>query len=274
MPSVPMAYADPSGQIAAMKNRTLPVLAILASTIFPILPAHAQNAPDGQWHYLVQPYAMFPNMKGETGIADLPPVHVDEDPQDIFDNLRMGAMLYLEAQNDRWTFSSDVLFMELGSDISTDGILTDGDVDVSQVGWELAAMRRLTPNFELGLGLTYNQIDVDVELTIDLPGPIGPNEVSGGLEEDWIDPTIVARFTYPISDKWFLQARGNIGGFGVGSDLMWQVMADVGYRPSEKWFFSFGYRIIDIDFEDGSGTDRFVYDMQTFGPVLKLGFSF
>lgn len=257
-----------------MKTRAATFLALLASSAFCATPVHAQNAPDGRWHYLVQPYAMFPNMRGETGIANLPLLSVDEDPSDIFENLQMGAMLYLEAQNDQWTFSSDVLFMDLGSDISTDGVITDGGVDISQIGWELAAMRRLTPNFELGLGLTYNQIDVDFDLTLDLPGPIGPNEVSGGLEEDWIDPTIVARATWPINDKWFFQARGNIGGFGVGSDLMWQVMADVGYRPSEKWFFTFGYRLIDIDFEDGSGIDRFVYDMQTFGLVTRIGFRF
>jgi hypothetical protein len=94
------------------------------------------------------------------------------------------------------------------------------------------------------------------------------------LEEDWIDPSVVMRATLPINDQWFFQARGNIGGFGVGSELMWQVMADFGYRPSEKWFVTFGYRIIDMDFEDGSGPDRFVYDMQTFGPVARIGFLF
>jgi hypothetical protein len=246
--------------------------ALMACAMSSSLPAQAQNA-DGRWHYLIQPYAMFPNMKGETGIADVPTIPVDEDPQDIFDNLQMGAMLYLEAQNDRWTFSSDVLFMDLGSDFSSDGQITslDGDVDVSQIGWELAAMRHIVPNFELGLGLTYNQIDVDVEATFSTP--MGSTVYDTGLEEDWIDPTIVARITFPINDKWSVQARGNIGGFGVGSDLMWQVQADVNFRPSESWFLTFGYRIIDIDYDNGSGLDRFVYDMQTFGPVLKVGFN-
>ena len=61
---------------------------------------------------------MFPNMKGETGIRNLPPVHIDESPSDIFENLQMGAMFYAEAQNDRWTFSTDTLYMNLGSDMS------------------------------------------------------------------------------------------------------------------------------------------------------------
>ena len=236
--------------------------------------AFAQGAADGGWHYLIQPYAMFPNMKGETGIGNLPPVGVDEDPSDIFDNLQMGAMLFAEARNDSWAFSSDVLYMDLGSDIVSDGpLVLGGEADVSQLGWELAAMRRLTPWFELGLAATYNRIDADVD--IDFAGIVGPAfTVSGGLTEEWIDPSVVMRATFEFGDKWFLQARGNIGGFGVGSDLMWQIQADVGYRMSDRWQFSFGYRVIDIDYDQGSGTGRFIYDMQTFGPVLKLGISF
>jgi hypothetical protein len=271
-----MALGASWAQIAGMRKvSTATWVAGLAPWLLSGLPAFAQNAPDGQWHFLAQPYAMFPNMKGETGIADLPAVPVDEDPQDIFDHLQMGAMLYLEARNDQWTFSSDLLYMDLGADIGGGDppTLVNGEVDVSQVGWELAAMRRLTPWFELGLGLTYNQVDVDTDLTFNLP-IVGPTDRSGGLEENWIDPTIVMRGTWPLNDKWFVQARANVGGFGVGSDLMWQVMADVGYRPSEKWSLSFGYRVIDIDYENGSGPDRFVYDMQTFGPQLKLGINF
>jgi len=255
-------------------SRIVCIAALTAAALTSGRTAEAQDAPDGRWHYLIQPYAMFPNMKGETGVAGLQPIHVDEDPQDIFDNLQMGAMFYAEARNDDWTFSTDLLYMDLGSGHSIDepGFIEDVDVSVAQLGWELAAMRRLTPNFELGLGLTYNQIDVDIDIAVGLPGP--PSQLSVGGKEEWFDPTIVARATWPLDDHWFIQARGNVGGFGVGSDLMWQIMADVGYRPSEKWFFSFGYRVIDFDYDQGSGLDRFVYDMQTFGPVLRLGFNF
>jgi hypothetical protein len=254
-----------------MKVRTaIPwlLLAVMAS-------ARAQDAPDGGWHFLVEPYAMFPNMKGETGVGNLPPVHVDEDPQDIFDNLQMGAMLFFEARDDRWAFSSDLLYMDLEADLEPGALIEGGKAGVSQLGWELAALRRLSPWFELGLGLTYNQIDADVE--IDVLAIIGPNyTLSGGLTQEWVDPTVVARATFPFSEKWFFQARVNVGGFGIGSasELQWQLQADVGYRPAEKWRFIFGYRVIDFDYDHGSGSDRFVYDMQTFGPVLRLGYSF
>jgi hypothetical protein len=237
------------------------LLAALAST------ARAQEPPDDGWHFLVEPYVMFPNMKGETGIGDLPPLHVDEDPQDIFDNLQMGAMLFLEARNDSWALSSDVLYMSLESDVTPGVVVNDGHVEVSQLGWELAALRRVTPWFELGLGLTYNQIDAGVEIETALLS------FESDMTEEWIDPTIVARAALPFGDRWFFQARANLGGFGVGSELMWQLQADVGYR-SARWRFSFGYRVIDIDYDQGRDSGRFVYDVRTFGPVLRLGYSF
>src|SRR5688572_19680851 len=237
------------------------------STFSPAAPAQ-----DGGWHYLVQPYLMFPNMKGEAGIADLPPAPVDEDPSDIFENLQMGAMLYAEARNDQWMLSSDVLYMSLEADIAAGRLVSGGNVEVSQLGWELAAMRRFNQWFELGLGVTYNEIDADVSIFIDTP--FGTISRAAGMNEEWIDPSVLTRVTFPINDRWFFQARANLGGFGVGSDLMWQLQTDLGYRHSERLLFSFGYRIIDVDYDQGSGLDRFVYDMQTFGPVLKFGFNF
>jgi len=266
-----MARVLVGAQILVMRLRIVVPWLLLAATAGT---AHAQDAPDGGWHFLIEPYAMFPNMKGDTGIGDLPPVHVDQDPQDIFENLQMGAMLFFEARNENWAFSSDVLYMDLGADIEGGTLLDDGSVDVSQLGWELAALRRLSPWFELGLGATYNQVDAGVKLDVQNPLTGQTSRVSFGMTEEWIDPTVVARATLPFGDQWFFQARANLGGFGVGSDLVWQLQADVGYRSSDKWRFTFGYRVIDIDYDHGSGADRFVYDMQTFGPVLRLGYSF
>jgi hypothetical protein len=235
--------------------------------------AGSAQAQEGGWRYLVEPYLMLPNMRGDAGVGNLPPAHVDENPGDIFDNLQFGAMLFFEARNDRWAFSSDVLFMDLESDIQG-ALSAGGKAGISQLGWELAVLRRVAPWCEVGFGLTYNEIDADVRLDFILPG--GSTSVSSGLTEDWIDPNLVARATWPLGDKWFFQARANIGGFGIGSgsELFWQLQADLGYRPSEKWQFVFGYRLIDTDYDQGSGAERFIYDMQNFGPVLKLGYSF
>jgi hypothetical protein len=90
----------------------------------------------------------------------------------------------------------------------------------------------------------------------------------------WFDPLIVARFTAPLESKWKLGIRGDVGGFGVGSDFTWQVFPFVGYRFSNLFEISGGYRALGMDYNTGSGDDYFLYDMVTFGPQLGLVFHF
>lgn len=245
------------------------LVVIAASTS---LSARAQADPEDGWGFLIAPYAMFPNMKGETGVGTLPNVAVDENPGDIFSNLQFGAMLYAEAHTPAWAVSSDVIYMDLEAEVAPDSQVIDGKAGVRQLGWELAAMYRLSSWLELGLAATYNKIDADVDIVISAL-PNAP-AISGGLDEEWIDPSIVARAVAPLGEKWQFQARANIGGFGVGSEMFYQLQLDLVYALSDRWQFGLGYRYIDVDFEDGSGADRFVYDMRTFGPVLKFGFAF
>jgi hypothetical protein len=68
--------------------------------------------------------------------------------------------------------------------------------------------------------------------------------------------------------------RLDAGGFGIGSDFTWQLQANVGYRFSELFQTTLGYRYIGIDYDNGEGTDSFVYDVDTYGFVLRLGFNF
>ena len=64
-----------------------------------------------------------------------------------------------------------------------------------------------------------------------------------------------------------------IGGFGIASDFAWQLQAYFGYRISRISQLSIGYRAIGTDYQKGSGSNRFLYDVTTFGPVFRFGFN-
>src|SRR4030095_13431237 len=113
-------------------------------------------APDttlekSKWDFLLEPYIMFPNMHGTTGLGGLPNAQVDENPGDIFKNLQFGAMLYAEAIKGFWTVSSDLTYMKLKSDVNIKNGIVSGTAEIKQLAWELAVMRKLAPLFELGL---------------------------------------------------------------------------------------------------------------------------
>ena len=85
---------------------------------------------------------------------------------------------------------------------------------------------------------------------------------------------LVARLKLPDSGKWLVQHRGDIAGFGVGSGLTWQIQAYGGYTFSDLFQVTAGYRALGIDYGTGADQDRFLYDITTFGPVLRVGFNF
>ena len=235
--------------------------------------ARAQSAADDQWHFRVEPYLMLPNMSGTVGLGNLPNVPVDSTPSDVFSHIQFGAMLYAEAHNGDWAFSSDFTYMKLAQSGETGPVIAYARVTVEQLAWELAALRRLSAWFELGLAAQLNSIQSELNVKI--------NSLGGGttardlkMTENWADPSILARATVPLSDRWYLQGRFNVGGFDVGSSFYYQAQVYAGYRISNLMEASFGYRVIGADYEHGSGNDRFLYHVTTFGPVARFAFNF
>ena len=70
------------------------------------------------------------------------------------------------------------------------------------------------------------------------------------------------------SDAW----RAQNPSFGVGSDLAWQVNPFVGYQFSKLFEIDVAYRWLGMKYENGSGTEYFLYDMVISG--AEIGFMF
>jgi len=220
-----------------------------------------------KWNYLAEIYLMFPTMSGEVGIANLPPVEVDADASQIFGNIKMGMMLYLEANTDEWAITSDLLYMKLGQDVVSKNDVISGEVNMKQTALEVAGLKRINNWLEAGVGGTlvslYTGLDLETKT-------INDENKSGDVSRTWFDPIILVRTQGVVKEDWLLQFRGDIGGFGVGSDFSWQVQANVGYKFSELFHASLGYRYIGIDYDK----DDFKYDVDTYGLVLRFGFNF
>jgi hypothetical protein len=252
-------------------RKHFPLLMVLL--VMGVTPCLAQETgQDKKWKFLIEPYMMFPSMSGETGIRNLPAVEVDANAGDIFSKLQFGAMLYLEARTDKWAITSDLLYMDLNQNATPTTIINAAEVSAKQLGYELAGLYRLAPFLESGLGLRLNSISAGLDITRNVVGG-GTETLNGSLSRTWIDPILITRASTDINDKWLFIFRGDFGGFGIGSIFTWQVQGYVGYRFSKLFQTSVGYRIIAIDYDKGSGEDRFRYDMNTFGPNIRLGFN-
>ena len=93
---------------------------------------------------------------------------------------------------------------------------------------------------------------------------------SFGLAEDWWDPYVGLRGRYNISKAFYLTAKGDIGGFGVGSDLTWQLSGALGCQVTRSIFVEAGYRYLYTDYNKSG----FVYDVTQSGVEITTGITF
>jgi hypothetical protein len=226
-----------------------------------------------KWAFLVEPYLIIPNIKGTTGVGSLPDVELNADPGEIFSHFKIAAILYLEMAKDRWAISSDLIYMNLDQDVKTSNVINSGNVNFKQLSFELAGLHKLLPWLEAGIGGRFNSLQTNVQLETKQVGGSTTSQ-SKSKTQTWLDPIVIARINSPADKKFMYQFRGDLGGFGIGSDFTWQLQAYAGYRFSKLFQATVGYRIISVDYSKGSGDDRFLYDVDTFGPVLRIGLNF
>jgi hypothetical protein len=91
--------------------------------------------------------------------------------------------------------------------------------------------------------------------------------------KDWVDPFIGLRISAELANSFSASLRGDIGGFGAGSDFTWNAAALLGYHFDlfgQKAEAGLGYRALDWNFSSGSGSDKFKWNTTLHGPVLGL----
>ena len=236
--------------------------AILAMALFA-----SSTAQAGEWKHEFAPYVWGAAMEGQSGIG---PVTVDVDVSfsDIVDNLETGFQGVYRGTKDRVSVTVDLVYMGLGATGNGPEGYVRGDVDMDQVALEVAGGYEVLERLVVFGALRYN----DISMEIDTSGPLGTRSAS--LDEDWIDPVIGAHYTIPFADKWSFTLRGDIGGFGVGSDFAWQAIGSVRWQANERLGVVGAYRYFEMDYENGSGADYFKYDMVTSGPGVGVVFTF
>ena len=221
----------------------------------------------GEWRQTVFLYGMGVAIDGDAQVGPLA-VPVDLGISDIFDALRFGAMAAYRVDNDTWSFSADVTYMDLRFSESTEQGRAGARLDTDQLTLMGTVGRRITPNLEALFSLAY------FDLTADLEVRVLQQSTRVRRDADWVDPLVGLQYRRPIGGKWRVNLRGDVGGFGVGSDLTLHGWATLVRQNTESFSWYFGYRYIAYDYETGSGIDRQRYDLQQHGPGIGIAWSF
>jgi hypothetical protein len=206
------------------------------------------------------------------GEATVGPLTADIDVpfSEVLDHLEMAAFAGYRWESDTWSFQGDAIFASLAGEREGAQGLTRTTLDLDQLILEADAGYRFSKNWELMFGARY----WDLDPTIKVHGPSGVVIATTEGGNSWIDPLVGLRVSAPISSKWTFVARGDIGGFGVGSDFAWHTTVQFDWHTSEHFTMVFGYRIFDVDFEDRGSNGLANFDMQQSGPAIGVGYTF
>ena len=125
-------------------------------------------------------------------------------------------------------------------------------------------------------------VSADLAANLSINGPLGivdldrtaTRVVAKSRTIDWIDPFVGLRMRYQGTQGQSFTVRGDIGGFGVGSDFSWHALAAYNMRLMTTSRYAvdayLGYRALYVDYSKGSGTTKYEYDVLQHGPVTGL----
>jgi len=229
------------------------------------------RAQSNEWEVVLAPYVLFGSLTGDAAVGPTGPTPVDLGFGDIVKNLEFGVMGHAEVWKGAWGFVGDVIYLDLGSDLAIPvlGVLDIGVQEVVAEGLLGRRFRAPRRQIDVLAGVRYWNLGLDLEL-VSLPGA-GLN-----LGDDWVDPVVGSRILQEVGEEWSLIARGDVGGFGLGSDFSWNVQGGVGYDVSDTFSLVAQYRALSVDFEndDAGSADFLSYDTVTHGPLLGFVFRF
>jgi hypothetical protein len=75
----------------------------------------------------------------------------------------------------------------------------------------------------------------------------------------------------PLGSRLAILGRADIAGFG--SNITWNLEGDLAFLASPHWTTGAGWRYVDIDYDDGEGTERRRLALAYSGPRVWFAYS-
>ena len=261
--------------------------------------------PPSQWQFSFTPYAWLPWISGDVVVKGRT-LDVAVDPAQVIDSLNWpdivpAWMSYAEARRGPLSLFNDIVWADLaGSEgfsrtfhgrlaTATFGgnVSADYQLAIVEAGGAYAIWSRGSQGspgstaFDLLAGARYwhQEVDVhaDLRATVALNGPLGltisgSRAIAKSGSVDWVDPFVGARLRQQLAPGQEFVLRGDVGGFGAGSQFSWQAIAtynsplcQIHGIPVDGYV---GFRALSADFSQGSGRSKFEWDNVIYGPVI------
>lgn len=245
-----------------MNDRFLAVALAIVTVGFT---AEAQARED-TWRFQLTPYVWLANLSGDIRpLTGAPIVSTSRSFDEVLDDLEGAFFISASARYERWVLFGDFTYASLSHvGVTPAGLSAEGKMRqhsfTAAGGYQ--AIRGHGHYLDLLAGARAWRMEAEIAvpaLGLDLRDT-----------ERWAEPTLLARLRSVWSSDWSTLLHVDVGGFGIGADSTWQVLATVNYRVNDALYLSTGYRYLALD-RDEEGTRL---DISMGGPLLGVTWRF
>jgi hypothetical protein len=212
----------------------------------------------------LSPYLWLTGVHGTIGARGLD-TSVHASAADLLSHFRFGLMGLVEPSYNRLVLPVDVMWVRLGDDSAlpvNEVGATSANVKASEfiltpkVGYRVINREKL--KIDALTGFRYWHFGENLQFS---PSKLGLNFSDS---QNWIDPLVGGRIQVALSPKIAVNLAGDVGGWGVGSQLDYQVVALLGYKIKPNLALQAGYRYLDVNYRNGGS----VVDLALSGALL------
>jgi hypothetical protein len=213
--------------------------------------AAASTAPESDWHFTVSPYLWLPGVHGSIAGPNGGEFGFSASPGDLLSHARIGLMGVVEPRYKRIVMPLDIFWIRLGSDRALPNTPGQGVANLhatefflsQKVGYRLIDSEKL--KIDALAGFRYWYFGENLSFTT--------NTLNFSGVQSWVDPLVGGRITGIPMPKVEVTIGGDVGGWGAGSQIDYQIFGLLGYRIKPALALQVGYRYLYFDYRRVSG---------------------
>lgn len=226
----------------------------------------AQPVADTEnWSFEVVPYFWGASLDGTIAAGALPAAEVDASFGELLENLDFAAAMFFTARKGSWSLLADISYvgLEIEKQVAASTVTNESELYWTSIAGGYRVETGTATQLDVFAGARYYAVDNEISSSGGVTG-------TRSNLEDWVDPIVGILLVHPVCPEATVELLADVGGFGVGSDLTYEIMPSVSYALNESLALRAGFRWMDVDFEDSD----FEFDTTQAGFLFGLGFRF
>jgi hypothetical protein len=250
LPDKPTA-PDPLPAAPAVSAATPAVSDAGPSGLAPAGAPAASTAPESNWHLSISPYLWLPGVHGNVGDPSGNELGFSASPGDLLSHFRFGLMGVVEPRYKRIVMPLDIMWIRLGDDKALPNSPEEGVANLKmqefiltqKIGYRVIDSEKL--KIDGLVGFRYWHFGEQATFT--------DNTDNFSGSQNWVDPLVGGRIIGILTPKVEVNIGGDVGGWGTGAQIDYQIFGALGYRIKPALALQVGYRYLYFDYRKVSG---------------------